>query len=110
MSKPIYKLCLIRRFTEAYYALPQEQKQMLWDELGRVLAPTGAEMCGPYYDCQWGNDQYVTWFTMKYPSIESAIMDTHGCQEIQLFRYMISETILGVEADTMNRITGMIAD
>jgi hypothetical protein len=103
MSKPIYKLCLIRGFTESYYQLTNEQKKALWDDLSRVLEPTGAKMSGPYYDCQWSNDKYMTWFTMEYPSIESAIMDTHGCQSIQLFRYMVSETILGIEEENINR-------
>jgi hypothetical protein len=99
MSKPIYKLCLIRGFTEAYYQLSGDQKKELWDGLNAVLEPLGVEMCGPYYDCKWSNDKYETWFMMKYPNIEAAIADTHGGQKIQLYRYMISETILGIEAD-----------
>jgi hypothetical protein len=110
MQKPIYKLCLIHGFTEAYYQLSDEQKKALWDDLDRVLEPTGAKLCGPYYDCQWSNDKYITWFIMEYPGIESAIMDTHGCQSIQLFRYMISETILGIEEENINRITTMSGD
>jgi hypothetical protein len=99
MSKPIYKLCLIRGYTEAYYHLSEEAKKALWNEVVKVITAAGAEMHGPYYDCKWSNDQYETWFTMKYPNIESAIADTHGVQKAGLFRYMISETILGIEAE-----------
>jgi hypothetical protein len=99
MSKTIYKLCLIRGFTEAYYQLADNQKKELWDGLDKVLKPLGVEMCGPYYDCRWSNDKYATWFIMKYPDIQAAIADTHGVDKIQLSRYMISETILGIEAD-----------
>jgi len=102
MSKTIYKLCLIRGYTEAYYQLTDAQKRDLWDELGKVLQPIGAERSGPYYDCQWANDKYLTWFIMKYPNLESAIADTHGVQKIQLFRYMNSETILGIEAEDID--------
>jgi hypothetical protein len=98
MSKPIYKLCLVRGFTEAYYLLAESKKKELWDGLDKVLKPLGVEMCGPYYDCRWSNDKYATWFIMKYPNIEAAIADTHGVEKIQLFRYMTSETILGIEA------------
>jgi hypothetical protein len=97
MSEPIYKLCLIRGYTEAYYQLSEEAKKALWDEVVRVIQSVGAEMCGPYYDCRWSNDQYDSWFTMKYPNIESAIADTSGVRKADLFRYMISETILGIE-------------
>jgi hypothetical protein len=80
----------------------QRTKKTLWDDLGRVLEPIGVKMHGPYYDCQWSNDNYMTWFMMEYPSIETAIMDTHGAQKIQLFRYLVSETILGIEEENVN--------
>ena len=99
MSKPIYKLCLIRGYTEAYYQLSEEAKQKLWDEVMKIIAGAGAEMVGPYYDCRWSNDKYETWFTMKYPTVESAIADTGGVRKAGLFRYMISETILGIEEE-----------
>jgi ABC-type proline/glycine betaine transport system substrate-binding protein len=97
MSDPIYKLCLMRGYTEAYYQLSQEGKDALWAEVSRVIKEAGAEMAGPYYDCRWSNDKYDLWFTMKYPNIESAIADTDGVRKAGLFRYMVSETILGIE-------------
>ncbi len=54
-------------------------------------------MSTPYYDCRWSNDKYRTFYTMEYPNVEAAIMDTAGMEKAELFRYMISETILGVE-------------
>jgi len=36
---------------------------------------------------------------MKYPNVESAIADTNGVRKAGLFRYMISETILGIEEE-----------
>jgi len=104
MTKPIYKLCLIRGYTEAYYQLSDAQKKALYDDMGKVLQPIGAEMSGPYYDCQWANDQYLTWFIMKYPNLEAAIADTHGVQKIQLSRYLVSETILGIELEDGNQL------
>ncbi len=32
---------------------------------------------------------------MEYPDIEAAIADTAGVEQAGLFRYMVSETILG---------------
>ena len=105
MAKPIYKLCLVRGFTEAYYQLTKDQKKELWDGLDKVLKPLAVEMVGPYYDCRWSNDKYGSWFIMKYPNIEAAIADTHGVEKIQLFRYMVSETILGIEATEESAVT-----
>ena len=97
MSEPIYKLVLIRGNTEAYYQLSEDQKKALWEEVFKVIKDAGAEMVGPYYDCQWSNDKYESWFTMKYPTIEAAIADITGVRKLELFRYMVSETILGIE-------------
>jgi hypothetical protein len=97
MSTTIYKLCLIRGYTEAYYQLSEEEKKQLWEKVRRAVEKANAKMATPYYDCRWSNDKYMTFFTMVYPDIESAMKDTAGVEEAELFRYMVSETILGVE-------------
>ena len=99
MSKPIYKLCLIRGYTEAYHQLSEEAKKAFWDKAGKAIQAAGAKMSGPYYDCRWSNDKYDLWFTMKYPNVESAIADTDGVRKAGLFRYLVSETILGIEQE-----------
>src|SRR5215213_6630273 len=96
MAQKIYKLCLIRGYTEAYYQLSEEAKSKLWEQIGKVIESAGAKMATPYYDCRWSNDKYMTFFTMEYPDAEAAIKDTAGVEKAELFRYMISETILGV--------------
>lgn len=102
MSKPIFKLCLVRGYTEAYYQLSEEAKKALWENVFKAVSASGAELHGPYYDCRWSNDKYDQWFIMKYPDVESAMADTKGVQKAELFRYMISETILGVEAEAQS--------
>ena len=97
MSTKIYKLCLIHGYTEAYYQLSAEAKQKLWDQVSAAIAQARAKMSTPYYDCRWSNDKYLTFFTMEYPNIESAMLDTAGVEKAELFRYLVSETILGVE-------------
>src|SRR5271157_4640776 len=97
MSRKIYKLCLIRGYTEAYYQLSEEARKSLWDKVFAVIEKAGAKMAGPYYDCRWSNDKYITFFMMEYPDVEAAIKDTAGVEKAELFRYMVSETILGIE-------------
>ena len=99
MSRPIYKLCLIRGYTEAYYQLSEEARSILWEGVFKAIQASGAEMVGPYYDCRWSNDKYGSWFMMKYPNVDAAIADTAGVDKIELFRYMVSETILGIEEE-----------
>ena len=97
MSRKIHKLCLIRGYTEAYFQLPEEEKKKLWEQVTEAIEKAGAKMATPYYNCRWSNDKYVTFFIMEYPDIESAISDTAGVEKAGLFRYMVSETILGYE-------------
>lgn len=98
MPQTFYKLVLVRGFTEAYYQLSDEDKATLWQRVGDAISKAGGKMATPYYNCRWANDSYLMFFTMEYPSIEAAMADTTGVEEAQLFRYMNSETILGVEA------------
>ena len=97
MSKKIHKLCLIRGYTEAYYQLSEDEKKSLWDRVSQAIEKAGAKMATPYYSCRWSTDKYHTFFIMEYPDVESAMLDTAGVEEAGLFRYLISETILGVE-------------
>ena len=100
MSQKIYKLCLIRGYTEAYYRLSQEEKDKLFEKVGQAIEKAGAKMATPYYNSRWSNDKYMTFFTMEYPNIEAAMADTEGVEKAELFRYLISETILATEAPT----------
>ena len=99
MSKKIYKLCLVRGYTEAYYQLSEEERNGFWERVGKAIEKAGAKRVTPYYNCRWSTDQYRTFFTMEYPDVESALMDTTGVEEAGLFRYLVSETILGIEED-----------
>ena len=52
-------------------------------------------------------DQYEIWFIMQYPNIEAANADTHACQCIMRNRYMVSETILGIEQEGPDMASSM---
>jgi hypothetical protein len=96
MPQKIYKLCLIRGYKEAWYHLSEAEKQSLWDRVMKNLERLGVKS-GPSYSCRWSNDQYSSWFTMEYPSVEAAIADTAVAEAADLWRYLISETIMGIE-------------
>jgi hypothetical protein len=105
MPQKIHKLCLIRGYTEAYYQLSEQERKKLWDEVSLAIKKAGAKMSTPYYGCRWSTDKYSTFFIMEYPDVESAIADTIGVEQAGLFRYMISETILGVEESSEDATT-----
>jgi hypothetical protein len=96
MAERIVKLCLIRGFTEAYYQLSEEEQKKLWDKIGEGLNKVGSKMIGPYYNCRWSNDKYASFFLLEYPDTDAAIAETANADEAGLFRYIVSETILGI--------------
>ena len=101
MSTKIYKLCLVRGYTEAYHQLSEEEKKRFWEQVREIIREkAGAKMVTPYYDCRWSNDKYATFFILEYPDVESAMMDTTGVEELGMYRYLVSETILGIERGT----------
>lgn len=67
MAQPIFKLVLVRGFTEAYYQLSEEEQATLWSQVREVLTGLGVKMVGPYYDCRWSNDKYQSFFLLEYP-------------------------------------------
>ncbi len=99
MAQPIVKLVLIRGYTEEYHQLADEERDKLWTGVEATIAAVGAKMLGPYYDSRWSNDKYGSFFLLEYPNIEAAIADTAGVEKLGLFRYMRSETILGIVRD-----------
>lgn len=102
MSKPIFKLCLVRGFTDAYYQLSDEERDRLWKQDEEGLKKVGAKVVGPYYECRWSNDKYASFFIIEYPDIEAAISETANADQAGLFKYILSETILGIAQTEQN--------
>jgi hypothetical protein len=52
MPQKIYKLVLIRGYTEAYYQLTEVEKHALWEQVTKAVEGAGAQMTTPYYNCR----------------------------------------------------------
>jgi hypothetical protein len=100
MPRKIFKLVLIRGYTEAWYQLSEEEKTNVRESVHTAIKNAGAKMTTPYYDCRWANDKYQLFFIMEYPDIEGAIADTTGVEKADWFRYLDSETLLGIERES----------
>jgi hypothetical protein len=97
MSKKIFKLCLVKGFTEAYRQLSEEGKKEIWDKIGSFADNSASKMITPYYNCRWSNEQYQTFFIIEYPDIEAVIAETNNNEQADWYRYIIAETILGLD-------------
>ena len=102
MSKPIFKLCMIRGFTDAYYHLSDEERDKLWKQDDEGMKKVGAKIVGPMCDCRWSNDKYGNFFIIEYPDIDAAIAESANASQAGLFKYILSETVLGIESEEQN--------
>ena len=96
MSLPIVQLILIRGYTEAYYQLSDEEQEKLWTQVYNVITASGAKAIGPKYNTRWSNDTYAEFFMLEHPTIEAAIAYTSGIEQLELFRYVDRQSILGI--------------
>lgn len=53
-------------------------------------------------ECHWSNDKYASFFIIEYPDIEAAIAETANADQAGLFKYILSETILGIAPTEQN--------
>ncbi len=97
MSRKIYKLCLVRGFTEAYHQLSEEGKQSIWNEVESAMKKADSKMVTPYYNCRWSNEQYQTFFIIEYPDADAAIADATHMENANWHRYINAETILAYD-------------
>ena len=96
MSQPIFKIVLFRSMKEAYYHLTEDEQKKLWDKVMDGIKKNGVKIHGQY-DCRWSNDRYESFFLMEYPDTQALIKEIANATEAGLFRYVESETILGIE-------------
>jgi hypothetical protein len=95
MAGPIYKLFLFRN-TEAYYQLPEEERNTALAKLDAAFQKVGGKrliMC----DSSWSSEQWPVFGVEEFPNIEAVQEYAVALQELNLARYLESMTVLGTE-------------
>jgi hypothetical protein len=93
MSEPIYKLFIFKRFTDAWYQLPKEEQDRIFDSTQVAEKELGREfvlLC----NSSWANEGTMGWGIAKYPNIEA--VQQFAAQSEEWLRYIECETILGI--------------
>lgn len=93
MAGPIYKM-FYARWTEAWYALSQEQRDAIFQQITEAterLGIKGMVIC----DSSWASDKWLFWGVEEYPDMESVQEYTKCLIELNWFRYVDAETLLG---------------
>ena len=95
MAQPIYKM-FHARWTEAWYQLSQEQRDAMFakmNETAERLGIKGVVIC----DSSWNSEQWLFWGVEEYPDMQAVQEYTKCLAELDWFRYVDSETLLGTK-------------
>jgi hypothetical protein len=93
MEGPIYKFARIR-FIEAWYQLSQSERDKLLAKLEELKKQFGVTT-GPVCDISWSNERWSAFVVEVFPDMASVQKYNAGLVEVDWFRYVDVETILG---------------
>lgn len=97
MAGPIYKLFLFRN-TEAYYQLPEEERNTALAKLDAAFQKVGGKrliMC----DSSWSSEQWPVFGVEEFPNIEAVQQYAEALKELNLARYLESMSVLGTKLE-----------
>jgi hypothetical protein len=96
MAGEIFKVWLIRP-TEAFYALPVEERAAVSERARQALAQAGGEymlIC----DSAWCSETWPAWGVERFPDMEAVQRHARLLASVDALRYFESQTLLGTEA------------
>ena len=106
MATPIRKLYMLRNYREAHYQLTQEARDRLWKKIEEDETSLGAKLLISC-DSRWCNEAYAGWGVIEYPDIQAVQKTTAINENNELFRYVDSESYLGLPASDNSLFTSM---
>jgi hypothetical protein len=95
MARPIYKVYLFKP-TEAWYQLPDDDKENVKKQLGKALKKAGGKEIVECFS-GWNSEQYLGWGVERFPNIEAVQKHHTLLVEMDWFRYAESNSYLGTE-------------
>jgi len=95
MSKPVYQL-FTGRFTEAWYQLSQEERdQVLAKQEESFQKADGKTLA--FAESVWSNEKWQFFGVHQFPDLDALQAHTARLIEIEWFRFIDSNVILGKE-------------
>ena len=97
MSKPIYKVWLVRMKGASYEMSPEEVRKHL-DKIDEALAKVGGERV---ITCNsaWCSENYEYWGVEKFPDIEAVQKHAALLLELNHYKYIDGTSYLGTKYD-----------
>ena len=95
MPQKVYKLWRIKRWTEAWLQLTEEERNRIFAGMQKNLEDVGGRWI---LRCRssWADEEYLSWGINEYPSLEAAVEDGENLRKMAWWRYLESESMLGL--------------
>jgi hypothetical protein len=93
MAGPIYKMFRVGG-KEAWYQLSKEQQDAMFAKLAEARQSVGAKVLISC-DSSWNSEQWLFWGVEEFPSLEAVQEFTSRLMEMNWFRYVDSDVLLG---------------
>ena len=97
MAGPIYKMFRIG-IKEAWYELSKEQQDAMFAKVDEARKTVGGKvilLC----NSTWTSEQWLYWGVEEFPSLEAVQEYSRCLEELNWFRYVDSEVLLGSKAE-----------
>ena len=97
MAGPIYKM-FRAGVKEAWYQLSKEDQDALFAKIQDAMKSVGGKsmlVC----NSSWNSEQWLFWGVEEFPSLEAVQEYSRCLEELNWFRYVDSEVLLGSKAE-----------
>jgi hypothetical protein len=95
MAGPIYKMFMMKP-TEAYYQLPEEERNKLAAKIQEALQKVGGKRIVAC-DSAWANETWMGFGVEAFPDLEAVQKLSQLHNELDWPRYVVAFSILGTE-------------
>lgn len=93
---PIYKCFILRRATEAWHSLSENEQSQLLEKIDQARKEVGGETV-VMYDLRWASDGAISFGVEKFPNIEAVQEHARLLTKLKWDRYIEGESFLGTE-------------
>jgi len=95
MSQPLTKMYMMR-YTEAWYQLSREEQEELMEKVRQALKKVGGKQVMSCLSL-WSSEKWMAFGIEKFPSLEAQLLHTQMLFDLGWYRYVESESQLGIE-------------
>ena len=96
MAQPIYKVWMVKKYTDAFYKLTTEEQNKVLANAEQQLKAAGGEsvvLCAAI----WSSEDCVAWGVEKFPDIEAVQKHAQLLMDSGHYKYIESVSYLGTK-------------